>query len=358
MIDFIEVLRRAVGMGASDIHIVIGNPPMVRIHGEMLPIQGFPIINYEESHKVIYSFLYENQRKEFETNLELDSSLSIPDLARFRVNVFRQKNGIEAVLRVISSKIPSPEELGLTPTILQLTDLPKGLVLVTGPTGSGKSTTLACLIDQINSKKKCNIITIEDPIEYVYENKMSTVRQREIGSHTHTFSEALKRVLRQDPDVILIGEMRDLETISTALTVAETGHLAFGTLHTTDAPQTVERIIDVFPPYQQQQIRTQLAGVLEGVISQILVPKADGHGVVAAREIMIVTSAISNLIREGKGHMIYNALDTGLKYGMISMDKSLLQLVKDGKIKPEVAISKATNPDLMKNALHGSPSKT
>lgn len=353
MIDFVNVLKKAVEMGASDIHVNIGRPPMVRSRGKIQPLPGFDVITATDSQKIIFGFLYDNQKKEFEQNWELDTSLSIPDVARFRVNVFRQKNGVEAVLRVISSKIPSPEELGLGRSVLDLTNLSKGLVLVTGPTGSGKSTTLACMVDLINSTHCHNIITIEDPIEFVYESKKSIVRQREIGFHTHSFSDALKRAMRQDPDVILIGEMRDLETISIALTMAETGHLAFGTLHTTDAPGTIERIVDVFPPYQQSQIKTQLASVLRGVIAQTLVPTADGKGIIAAREVMIVTPAISNLIREGKTHMIYNAIDTGAKFGMISMDKALEKLVKEGKVKYEDAMAKASKPDILKAALAG-----
>jgi twitching motility protein PilT len=255
---------------------------------------------------------------------------------------------MEAVLRIISGKIPSPEELALPPVITDLANLPRGLVLVTGPTGSGKSTVLACLINLINQRRHSHILTIEDPIEFIYENKNSVVRQREIGQQSHNFAAALKHALRQDPDVVMIGEMRDLETIGAALTMAETGHLVFATLHTTDAAQTVDRIIDVFPAHQQQQIRAQLSTVLKAVICQTLLPKLNAKGRVAAREIMIVTPAIANLIREGKSHQIYGAIDTGVRVGMISLDKALLDLVKRGLISTEDAVAKANHPETLR----------
>jgi len=349
MAEMVEILKVAVEKGASDIHVVVGRPPMVRIRGDIEPLNEFPVISSEESKRLIYSILFEDQRRRFEETGELDSSTVIPRVARFRVNVFLQKSGVEAVLRVIPTKIPTPEEIDLPPSVVQLADLPRGLVLVTGPTGSGKSTCLACLINIINQKRKANIITIEDPIEFVYEHANSIVRQREVGQHTKSFANALKYALRQDPDVILIGEMRDLETISAALTIAETGHLAFATLHTQDAAQTVDRIIDVFPPHQQQQVRVQLASTLKAVISQILLPRIDTFGRVAAREIMIVTPAISNLIREGKTHQIYSAIETGAKYGMISLDKALLELVRKGMVSLEEAASKAINPEYVRS---------
>ena len=251
---------------------------------------------------------------------------------------------------MIPSQIPKPEEIGLTPEIVNLTDLPRGLVLVTVPTGSGKSTTLACLIELINQKYKKHILTIEDPIEFVYENKNSIIRQIEVGTHTKSFATALKYALRQDPDVILIGEMRDLETISAALTIAETGHLVFATLHTQDAAQTVDRIIDVFPSHQQQ-VRIQLSGTLKAVISQVLLPRRDTFGRVAAREIMIVPPAIANLIRESKTHQIYTAIETGAKYGMITLDRSLIELVRKGMVSLEDAVSKAQNPEFVRNSV-------
>ncbi|OIO73906.1 MAG: type IV pili twitching motility protein PilT [Elusimicrobia bacterium CG1_02_37_114] len=346
--EMFEILRHAVEKGASDIHIVIGKPPMARVRGTIVPMEGFPEVTPEESKRLIYSVLYEDQRRKFEEKYELDCSTVIPKVARFRVNVFMQRNGVEAVLRVIPSKIPGPEEIFLPEMIVKLADLPRGLVLVTGPTGSGKSTTLACIMNIINQKRKDNIITIEDPIEFVYEHAGCIVRQREVGQHTHSFASALKYALRQDPDVILVGEMRDLETISAALTIAETGHLVFGTLHTSDAAQTIDRIIDVFPPHQQQQIRIQLASTLKTVISQVLLPRKDILGRIAAREIMIVTPAIANLIREGKTHQIYNAIETGAKYGMIGLDKALIELVKAQMVSQEDAVSKASNPEFVR----------
>ncbi len=355
--EFIDILRLAVKQGASDVHIVVGKPPMARILGELLELPGFEPINAEESKRLIYSILYEEQKQRFEEHLELDCSFAVASLARFRVNVLMQRAGVEAVLRVISSRIPDPESLHLLPSILDFANLPRGLVLVTGPTGSGKTTTLACLIDIINSSRRQHILTIEDPIEFVYEHKKCVVRQREVGQSTRSFADALKHALRQDPDVILIGEMRDLETISLAITAAETGHLCFATLHTTDAAQTVDRIIDVFPPHQQQQVRVQLSTVLKGVVCQTLIPRREGEGRVAAREVMVVTPAIGNLIREGKTHMIYNAIETGSKFGMVSLDKSLADLVSQGAIKFEEALAKSSNPDKFRE-LSGSVGKS
>lgn len=321
---------------------------MVRFQGELQALTDFEAITPEVSKQLIYSILYDEQKQKFEEHQELDCSFEVKGLARFRVNVLMQKNGVEAVLRVISSKIPDPKSLNLPQVVVELADLPRGLVLVTGPTGSGKSTTLACLVQLINQKRYHHILTIEDPIEFVYEPENCIIRQREVGQSTRSFQNALRGALRQDPDVILVGEMRDLETISLALTAAETGHLCFGTLHTTDAAQTVDRIIDVFPPSQQQQVRVQLSTVLKAVICQSLLPKIDGEGRVAAREIMIVTPAISNLIREGKTHMIPNAIETGAKFGMITLDKALIELVKAGWISVEEACSKAHNPEVVK----------
>ena len=346
--ELVEMLKAAVLAGSSDIHIVIGKPPLMRVDGEMAEIPGFTKITAEESKRLIYSILYEEQRAKFEETWELDCSFAITGLSRFRVNVFLQKNGVEAVMRVISSKIPTAEQLRLPKSVTDLADLPRGLVLVTGPTGSGKSTTLAVIMEMINNKYADNILTVEDPIEFVYESKKSVFRQREIGQNTKSFGAALKSALRQDPDVILIGELRDLETMQLAITAAETGHLCFGTLHTQDAPSTIDRIIDVFPPHQQAQIRVQLAVVLAAVVCQQLVTKKDGEGRVAAREIMIMTPAISNMIREGKTHMIYGALDTGAKHGMIPMDKALAELVRTGMISPEEGLQRANNQETFK----------
>jgi twitching motility protein PilT len=346
--ELVEVLKTATLAGASDIHIVIGKPPMMRLNGEMAEIPGFPKVTGEESKRLIYSILYEEQRAKFEENWELDCSFAVSGLSRFRVNVLLQKNGVEAVMRVVSSKIPTAEQLRLPKSVTDLADAPRGLVLVTGPTGSGKSTTLAVIMEMINNKYTDHILTVEDPIEFVYESKKSIFRQREVGQNTKSFNNALKSALRQDPDVILVGELRDLETIQLAITAAETGHLCFGTLHTQDAPSTIDRIIDVFPPHQQAQIRVQLAVVLQAVVSQILVPRKDGEGRVAAREIMIMTPAISNLIREGKTHMIYGAIDTGAKHGMIPMDKALAELVRQGLLDVNEALMRAHNQETFK----------
>ncbi|MEK7234447.1 MAG: type IV pilus twitching motility protein PilT [Elusimicrobiota bacterium] len=346
--ELVEILKTAVEAGSSDIHLVIGKPPLMRVNGEMTEIPGFAKIMPDESKRLIYSILYEEQRAKFEETWELDCSFAVTGLSRFRVNVFLQKNGVEAVMRVINSKIPTAEQLRLQKSVTDLADLPRGLVLVTGPTGSGKSTTLAVLMELINNKYSDNILTVEDPIEFVYESKKSIFRQREVGQNTKSFAAALKSALRQDPDVILIGELRDLETIQLAITAAETGHLCFGTLHTQDAPSTIDRIIDVFPPHQQGQVRVQLAVVLAAVVCQQLVLRRDGDGRIAAREIMIMTPAISNMIREGKTHMIYGALDTGAKHGMIPMDKSLAELVRTGLISAEEALQRANNQETFK----------
>jgi twitching motility protein PilT len=343
--EIVEILKAAVQNKASDVHLVIGQPPMLRIDGELQTVPGCPALGAEESMRMIYSMLSDNQRARFEQNWELDFSITVTGISRFRGNVLLDKKGMEAVFRVIANKIPTPEELQLPPIITELADLQRGLVLVTGPTGSGKSTTLACLINLINEQHRHHILTVEDPIEFVYENKNSIIRQREIGQQTQSFASALKHALRQDPDVVLIGEMRDLETISAALTVAETGHLVFGTLHTTDAAQTVDRIIDVFPAHQQTQVRSQVASCLKAVIGQTLVPRLSGRGRIAAREIMIVNQAISNMIREGKTHQINSAIDTSSRGGMISMDRALSELVRTGLISPENAHLRAKSAD-------------
>jgi twitching motility protein PilT len=346
--ELVEILKTAVQSGASDIHLVIGKPPMMRLNGEISEIPGFPKLTGDESKRLIYSILYEEQRAKFEETWELDCSFAVSGFSRFRVNVLLQKNGVEAVMRVISSKIPTPEQLRLPQAVVNFSDLPRGLVLVTGPTGSGKSTTLASIMELVNQKMTGHILTVEDPIEFVYESKKAIFRQREVGQNTKSFNAALKSALRQDPDVILVGELRDLETISLAITAAETGHLCFGTLHTQDCPSTIDRIIDVFPPHQQAQIRVQLAVTLQGVVSQILLPRKDGEGRVAAREVMVMTPAISNLIREGKTHMIYGAIDTGAKQGMIPMDKALADIVRQGLVSAEEAMIRAHNVETFK----------
>jgi twitching motility protein PilT len=347
--DLVSILKAAVQSGSSDIHICVNKPPMMRLNGEIVPVAaGLPPLTAEQTKTLIYSALYEEQRARLENDWELDCSFAVTGVSRFRLNVLLARNGVDAVMRVIPSVIPTPEQLGLSPTIVNFSSLSKGLVLVTGPTGSGKSTTLAALINQINLKRKGNILTVEDPIEFTYEPQACVVRQREVGQHTRSFGNALRAALREDPNVILVGEMRDLETIQLTITAAETGHLTLATLHTQDAPSTVDRIIDVFPPYQQTQVRVQLAGSLQGVVSQILLPRKDGNGRVAAREIMVMTPAIANLIREGKTHMIYSAIETGAKFGMLSMDKALSLLVIQNQVSFEAAAAKAHDQESFK----------
>ena len=350
-LDLASVLKTAVTMGASDIMLLPGKPPVVRINGQVAPIPGLPPLSSEECKGLIYSGMFENLRTRFEADWELDYSFTIATVSRFRVNVLNQRLGMSAVYRVIPARIPTPEEIGLTREMIALTDLARGLVIVTGPTGSGKSTTLASLIEQINAKHRKSIITIEDPVEFVYESRNSVIIQREVGQHTKSFKEALRRALREAPDVILIGEMRDLETIQLAITAAETGHLCFATLHTQDCASTIDRIIDVFPPEQQEQVRTQLAQTLQGVLAQILLPTFDGRGRVAVREFMIKTNAVSSLIRDNKAHMIYSALETGRKFGMMTMDQSLAILAATGKIRMEDAMLKAQSQDMLKRLI-------
>ncbi|HTY44657.1 MAG TPA: type IV pilus twitching motility protein PilT, partial [Patescibacteria group bacterium] len=299
----------------------------------------------EELKKMVYGILTNAQKEMFERDLELDFSLALPSLDRFRVNIHQQKGSVEGAFRRVPLVIPHIEDLGLPPVAIELARKPNGLVLVTGPTGQGKTTTLAAMINLINGERECHIVCIEDPIEFVHTNNKSVIKQREVYADTHSFAEALKRTLRQDPNVIVVGEMRDLETISTTLTAAETGHLVLATLHTPDAPQTVERIIDVFPPHQQQQVRLQLADSLQGVISQVLLPKASTQGRVLATEIMIATPAIRNLIREQEIEQIPTLMQTGSQFGMKTMDKSLKELFQRGLITLDMAMSKVKNPD-------------
>ena len=338
-LDLDAALVQLIEKGGSDLHLTVGVPPTIRVHGELQPLDQ-PVLAAGDIQQSIYALLTQRQREQFENELELDLSYSIPGRARFRVNVFQQRDAIGAVMRVIPFEIKSIEDLGIPTQIANFAHLPRGFVLVTGPTGSGKSTTLAGLIDIINRERACHIMTVEDPIEFLHQHKKSVINQRELGTDTHSFAQALKHVLRQDPDVILVGEMRDLETIQVALTAAETGHLVFGTLHTQDAPQTIDRVIDVFPPHQQEQIRVMLAGSLQGVVCQQLVKTADGEGRVAACEVMIATSGIRNLIREGKTHQMYSALQAGKSHGMVTMDQSLATLVKSGKITYDAALER------------------
>jgi twitching motility protein PilT len=321
---------------------------MVRINGQLIPSGFKDDLDPEQTKALVYSILTDDQKAKFEEDHELDLSIGIPGVSRFRVNVFMQRGCVSGVFRTIGENIPTCDDLNLPDSVRQLAQLPRGLVCVTGPTGCGKSTTLAAMINLVNQEKDAHIVTIEDPIEFLHPHIRSTINQRELGSDTYSYPRALKSVLREDPNVILVGEMRDLETIAAALTLAETGHLVLSTLHTQDAAQTVDRIIDVFPPYQQEQIRVMLASTLKGVVSQVLLPRADGQGRAAAREILIVTPAISALIREGKTHQIYSAIQTGANYGMCTMEKSLAELYQAGLVTEEDALSKANHPQELK----------
>ncbi len=336
--DFLMAVIEGAG---SDLHLTSGVPPMIRVHGELQPLRGYRRLLPKDIQDLVYAMLTQRQRESFEDGLELDLSYSLPGKARFRANVFQQRDSVGAVMRLIPFEIKGVDDLGLPPTVKEFAKLRRGLVLVTGITGSGKSTTLAALVDMINRERAEHIMTVEDPIEFLHRHNKSVVNQREVGTDTHGFSNALKHVLRQDPDVILVGEMRDLETISTALTAAETGHLVFATLHTQDAAQSVDRVIDVFPPHQQQQIRIQLAGTLAGVVSQQLLPIAGGKGRAVAAEVLVATPAVRNLIREGKTHQIYTSMQAGGKYGMQVMDQHLAELVKKHKITYEVALERS-----------------
>ncbi|UJA21918.1 type IV pilus twitching motility protein PilT [Thermoleophilia bacterium SCSIO 60948] len=339
---------------ASDCHITPGAPPVLRIRGSVTPLEGYEPLTPSDTREVIYSILNDSQRKKLENELQLDFAYAIPAVARFRVNCFFQRGALAAALRLIPSEIASLEQLGLPPVLKEFTSKPRGFVLFTGPTGSGKSTSLASLIDVINEDRHDHILTIEDPIEFLHRHKGCLVNQREVGADAPSFSAALKAALREDPDVILVGEMRDLETISTALTAAETGHLVFGTLHTQSASQTVDRIIDVFPPHQQQQVRMQLSIALQGIVTQQLLPTADGSSRIAACEVLIPTPAVRNLIREGKTHQIYSSIQTSGSIGMQTMDSHLAQLVRMGKITRQLAEQRAAVPEELGRLLGGS----
>jgi twitching motility protein PilT len=347
--DLAELLQYAVQYQASDLHLTVGRPPMVRLAGKLVASGYEQVLAADDTKTLIYSVLTDDQKAKFEEEHELDFSLGVPGISRFRVNVFMQRGSVAGVFRTIGDDIPTVQQLGVSQAVQQLALLPRGLVLVTGPTGSGKSTTLASLIHLINSEKEAHIVTIEDPIEFVHPHGKCTINQRELGTDTFSFPRALKSVLREDPNVVLVGEMRDLETIAAALTLAETGHLVLSTLHTQDASQTVDRIIDVFPPYQQEQIRVMLAATLKGVVSQILLPLSDGSGRIAARETLIVTPAIAAIIREGKTHQIYSAIQTGGRDGMVTMEQSLAGLVAGGLVSAEDALSKANYPEEFRN---------
>jgi twitching motility protein PilT len=377
-----QLLKEVVDHQGSDLHLTAGVPPVMRVWGKLTPLAGYPVLTPEDTYQLAYSMLNTLQKQKFEKNWELDLSYGVPGLGRFRVNVYRQRGAVGVAIRVIPHEVPHLEDLNLPGVLVELTRRPRGLILVTGPTGQGKSTTLAAMINQINEERSCHIVTIEDPIEYLHEHKRSVINQRELGFDTQSFPNALRAALREDPDVVLIGEMRDLETIAAALTIAETGHLVFATLHTANAAQSIDRIIDVFPPHQQQQVRVQLASVLEAVVSQILLPNqlflrrfGSQEGYAAARqsgsvatvrrawptleeigrvpavEVMIATPAIRNLIREGKTHQIESAIQTGAEWGMQTMDQSLRDLYQRGLISFEDAIGKAIHPEELRKMI-------
>jgi len=347
-LDFIELIKDGTEKNASDIHITVGLPYIYRINGKLTRI-GDEIIKPDMTNRIVREILNENQLNILFEKGELDTSLSSAGTGRFRINVYKQRGSYALAIRIIPLVVPTIDELGLPNIVRDLAMLPRGLILVTGPTGSGKSTTLASMINLINTEKSYHILTLEDPIEYLHRHNKSIVNQREIGNDSLSFANSLRAALRQDPDVILVGEMRDLETIGIALTAAETGHLVLSTLHTLGSAKTVDRVIDVFPPHQQQQIRIQFASVLQGIISQQLLPRTDGKGRIAAFEIMMATSAIKNLIREDKTHQIDTAVQTGAKFGMQTMDNSLLNIYRSGLISQETLTSQSTNPDILKN---------
>jgi twitching motility protein PilT len=351
--DFADLLLDVIARNASDLHVTAGAPPMVRVRGRLAPLEGYPKLSTTDTREIVYSILTNDQRQKFETEWQLDFAYSVPGHARFRVNAYMQRAAIGAAFRLIPANILSMEDLGLPGATHDFIKKPRGFVLVTGPTGSGKSTSLAAMIDAINSTREEHIMTVEDPIEFLHSHKKCIVNQREIGADAQTFAAALKGALRQDPDVILVGEMRDLETISTALTAAETGHLVFATLHTQSAAQTIDRIIDVFPAHQQDQVRVQLSVALEGVMTQQLIPTADGSSRVLAAEVLVPTPAVRNLIREGKTHQIPSAMQTGSNVGMQTMDAALASLVRAGKITQRVAEQRSSTPEELRRLTTG-----
>jgi twitching motility protein PilT len=340
-----DLLGGMVRWNASDLHLSVGSAPVVRVRGELRPLENVPVVTEDQSHELLYRMLTTEQQKRLEIERQIDVSHAIPGVARFRVNVFFQSGTLGAAFRLIPAEIKSLEELGLPESLHDLTQKPRGLVLVTGPTGSGKSTTLASLVDEINRTRPDHILTIEDPIEFIHPHKRCIVNQREIGTDAPNFAEALRAALRQDPDVILLGEMRDLETISIALTAAETGHLVFGTLHTRSAPGSIDRIIDVFPAAQQNQVRTQIAGALEAVVTQSLLPTADGTGRVAVTEILLPDDAVRNLIRTGKVEQVYSVMQTSSQRGMQTMEQALAALVLRGAVEKELAVVNSSYPE-------------
>jgi len=346
-----ELLEQVLTLGASDLHLTAGAKPTVRVNGRLGQLEDYPVLQPAETQAMIYSILTQRQRERLEGQQELDCAHALPGKARFRLNVYFQRDSVGAAFRLIPQEIKPLEALGIPAQVSSLARLPRGFVLVTGPTGSGKSTTLASMVDLANREREDHIMTVEDPIEFLHSHKRCLVNQRELGADAKSFSLALKAALRQDPDVILVGEMRDLETISTALTAAETGHLVFATLHTQDTAQTVDRIVDVFPPSQQQQVRVQLSVALQGIVTQQLLPTSDGKGRVVATEVLVPTPAVRNLIREGKTHQIYSALQTGGSHGMQTMDASLVDLVRKHKITRELAEARSSAPDELRRLM-------
>ncbi|HEY1596252.1 MAG TPA: type IV pilus twitching motility protein PilT [Thermoleophilaceae bacterium] len=350
MFDFADVLLDVLRLKASDLHLTAGSPPMVRQKGRLGPLD-YPVLSPQQTREIIYSILTNDQRKKLENEWQIDFAYSIPGQGRFRVNAYFQRASLGAAFRLIPNEMPALDDLGLPPVLREFTKKPRGFVLVTGPTGSGKSTTLAAMLDVINKERHEHIMTIEDPIEFLHRHQNCIVNQRELGSDAQSFGLGLKAALRQDPDVILVGEMRDLETIATALTAAETGHLVFATLHTQDTAQTVDRIVDVFPPAQQHQVRVQLSVSLQGIVTQQLLPTADGQSRVCATEILVPTPAVRNLIREGKTHQIYSALQTGGAHGMQTMDAALVDLVRRNKITRELAEARSSSPEELRRLM-------
>ncbi len=354
MVTVAELLKQAKEMGASDLHITVGTPPKVRINGKLTTLD-FPRMMPPDTMAAVMEVMNDQQREVFEEKGEIDMSYAVPEMGRFRVNAFKQRGTAAMAIRLVGTSVPEASALGIPDSVVDLYSKKRGLILVTGPTGSGKSTTLAALIDQVNKNRECHVITLEDPIEFLHRHNKSMVNQREVGLDTVSYRDALRAALREDPDVILVGEMRDFETMSVAITAAETGHLILSTLHTSSAADTVDRVIDVFPPHQQQQVRIQFSNVLTAVVCQQLIPKADGSGRVAAFEVLLANPAIRNLIREGKSHQLLSVIQTNRKEGMISMDESIMQLYEAGKISKEMAIQFAAEQDRMEARLNGTP---
>ncbi|WP_267128250.1 type IV pilus twitching motility protein PilT [Baekduia soli] len=351
--DFAKLLMDVLDRRASDLHITAGSRPKVRVRGRLTSLDDYPVMDPTDTRELVYGILTNDQRQRLETDWQLDFAYAVPGMARFRVNAYMQRSAIGAALRLIPSQIVPIDDLGLPPVVHDFCTKPRGLILVTGPTGSGKSTSLASMINEINESREEHILTIEDPIEFLHSHKKCMVNQRELGSDATSFAAALKAALRQDPDVILVGEMRDLETIGTALTAAETGHLVLATLHTQSAPQTIDRIIDVFPSHQQSQVRVQLSVALQGVMTQTLIPTADGSARVVACETLVPTPAVRNLIREGKTHQIPSAMQTGAGVGMQTLDTALAGLVRSGKISQRAAEARSSTPEELRRLMGG-----